>query len=59
MNYLSPDAMSAEEAREAPRCSRCDAQPRLVRQMLDSRSGKTIRMFKCACGAQSWVSDPA
>jgi hypothetical protein len=33
---------------------RCDATPGLVRQMLDSRTGMTVRMFECKCGEHSW-----
>src|ERR1700743_2284092 len=35
-------------------CPRCDAMPSLVRQMLDSRTGKTVRMFECECGERVW-----
>ncbi len=41
------------------RCPRCDAATRFVGQMLDSVKGRTIRMFRCHCGEQTWVSDPA
>jgi hypothetical protein len=35
-------------------CPRCEAVPRLVRQILDSRTGKTVRMFECKCRGYSW-----
>jgi hypothetical protein len=58
MNVFTPGKISGTETQEDRRCLRCDGQPSLVRQMLDSRSGKTIRMFKCRCGEQTWVADP-
>jgi hypothetical protein len=33
---------------------RCDAMPKLVRQMLESPTGKTVLMFECKCGEHSW-----
>jgi hypothetical protein len=35
-------------------CPRCDTIPSLARQILDSRNGKTVRMFECKCGKHSW-----
>jgi hypothetical protein len=35
-------------------CPRCGARPRLLRQMLDSCTGKTVRMYECKCGEHSW-----
>jgi hypothetical protein len=45
---------SLKAAPEDRRCPRCDAQPVLVHQMLDSRNGKTVRMFECKCGEKTW-----
>jgi hypothetical protein len=36
------------------RCQRCDTEPTLRCQILDSRNGKTIRMFECKCGEKTW-----
>ena len=36
-------------------CPRCDAQPRFVIAVLDSRIGKTFRMFECRCGEIVWT----
>ena len=61
MNFLRDklsgkrDKLSGKETCEDRRCERCDAQPRLVREMLDSRSGKTVRMFECKCGERAWA----
>jgi hypothetical protein len=35
-------------------CPHCGAMPSLVRQILDSRTGKAVRMFECKCGKHSW-----
>ena len=36
-------------------CNSCGEKPALVRTMLDSLSGRTVRMFKCRCGEQTWT----
>jgi DNA-directed RNA polymerase subunit M/transcription elongation factor TFIIS len=44
---------------EEVRCSKCGAKPRLVHKMMDPRaSGGTLRMYKCRCGEQIWVTTP-
>jgi hypothetical protein len=58
MKYFSTRHMSGAEIKEPRRCTRCSAEPKLVGTMLDSNKGRTIRMFRCQCGAQTWVSDP-
>jgi hypothetical protein len=35
-------------------CPLCDEMPRIVRKILDSRTGKTVCMFECKCGEHSW-----
>jgi formate dehydrogenase maturation protein FdhE len=35
-------------------CPRCAIRPMLVIVMLDSRKGKTIRVFRCQCGEMLW-----
>jgi hypothetical protein len=37
-----------------PRCRGCSASLRLARELLDTRKGKTIRLFQCACGERIW-----
>jgi hypothetical protein len=39
---------------EHVRC-RCGAQARLVRKMMDSLTGMTVRMFECKCGERHWT----
>ena len=38
-------------------CMACGARPALIRSMLDSLSGRTVRMFKCQCGEKTWTED--
>ena len=59
MNYFSTSQLTGTETTEPRRCSRCAAEPKLICKMLDSNKGRTISMFKCQCGEQTWVSDPA
>jgi hypothetical protein len=37
-----------------PRCSACAAFPDLATAFLDSRSGRTIRLYQCECGERVW-----
>ena len=59
MNYYSPTHLTGKKAIEERRCSRCDAQAKLVSTMLDSAKSRTVRMFKCQCGEQIWASEAA
>jgi hypothetical protein len=38
-------------------CHHCGGKPAVVRTMLDSLTGRTVRMFKCECGEQTWTQD--
>jgi hypothetical protein len=35
----------------------CGEKPTLALTMLNPKSGRTVRMFKCKCGEQSWAED--
>ena len=48
------ETVTSSKTRENRRCQRCDTQPALRCQMLDSRNGKTVRMFECKCGEKTW-----
>jgi len=37
------------------RCPTCAAFVRLPQAILDTRKGKTIRLFECHCGERIWV----
>ena len=51
------EVFSSFEPNPVPACSHCDKKPVLVRAMLNSRNGRTVRMFKCECGEQTWSED--
>jgi len=36
------------------RCHTCSAFPRLAQRMLDPRTGKTFRLYRCECGESVW-----
>lgn len=38
-------------------CSHCGEKPALVLKMLNPQNGRTVRMFKCGCGEQTWSED--
>lgn len=38
-------------------CNRCGGVMAIVRTMLNSTTGKTIRMFECSCGERAWAED--
>jgi hypothetical protein len=54
MKFVSSDTFSSPKAREEPRC-KCGAPPRIVRKMMDPRTGMTFHMFECQCGERSWT----
>jgi hypothetical protein len=51
---VSSDTYSGPKLREQAAC-KCGAQPIIVRKMMDPKTGKTVRMFECQCGARSWT----
>lgn len=53
MNYFSSEKLSGPETPDERRC-RCGAQPKVVRKIMDSTRGLTVRMFECQCGERSW-----
>jgi hypothetical protein len=40
-----------------PACSHCGEKPALVLSMLNPANGRSVRMFKCGCGEQTWTED--
>jgi hypothetical protein len=38
-------------------CNQCGKKPARVRTMLNPVNGRTVRMFKCDCGEQTWSED--
>ena len=53
MNFFSNE-FSAAKTLGKPQC-KCGAQPRVVRKMMDPRTGMTVRMFECQCGERNWT----
>jgi hypothetical protein len=51
------EVFSRFEPNPVPVCGHCDKKPVLVRTMLNSQNGRTVRMFKCECGEQTWSED--
>jgi hypothetical protein len=38
-----------------PHCRRCDAVLYIVETILDPRTGRVVRMYKCECGERIWA----
>ena len=38
-------------------CTACGKKPAQVTSMLNSLTGRTVRIFKCDCGEQTWTED--
>jgi len=55
MNYFSSTQFTDPAPQHPVSLCKCGAQPRLVGKMLDTRHGRTVRMFECECGARSWT----
>jgi hypothetical protein len=51
------EVFSSYDPNPTPACHHCGGKPVMVRTMLDSLSGRTVRMFKCGCGEQAWLED--
>ena len=56
-NEFKNEVFSSFEPNPIRACHHCGDKPVLVRAMLDSLSGRTVRMFKCKCGEQTWSED--
>jgi hypothetical protein len=58
MDSTDPDKYSDNKTRDdeliifCPTCA--SSQPRLLIAILDSRKGKTVRVFECQCGEVVW-----
>jgi hypothetical protein len=58
-NEFKNEVFSSFDPGPVRACGRCDKMPALVRTMLNPRNGRTVRMFKCECGEQTWSEDRA
>jgi hypothetical protein len=53
--YMPMSAQAEPRLRPAePHCRRCGALVWIVETILDPRSGRAVRMFKCECGERIW-----
>jgi formate dehydrogenase maturation protein FdhE len=59
MSFSGSRQMPGTKTGEPRPCPRCGAEPRLVHTVLDSNKGRSIRMFRCQCGEQTWLSEKA
>jgi hypothetical protein len=58
-NEFKNEVFSSFDPKPVKACSNCGKTPALVRTMLNSLSGRNVRMFKCECGEQTWSEDKA
>lgn len=56
MDRVHQSKRTGSEASDEKRifCSSCAAEPSLFISLLDTRSGKQHRLFKCECGKIVW-----
>ena len=49
------DSLELEDVPTGPTCRNCLASVRLIRSMMDSATGRHVRMFECDdCGQRTW-----
>jgi hypothetical protein len=61
MNTISPKAASPQAepvGRSEPNCRRCGAALHRAQSLLDLRTGRSVRLYVCACGEALWPDDP-
>jgi hypothetical protein len=51
------EVFSSYEPNPIMACPNCEKKPALVLRMLNPNNGRTVRMFKCECGEQTWSED--
>jgi hypothetical protein len=56
MNRADPGRRLGKEVQDDEMifCPTCASRPRLIISILDSRKGRTVRMFECRCGEVVW-----
>jgi hypothetical protein len=56
MDFSESEKPSGKKARENKQmtCSQCSAHPLSFLDILDSRDGKTYRVYRCRCGEITW-----
>jgi formate dehydrogenase maturation protein FdhE len=56
-NEFKNEVFSSYNPNPIRSCSHCGSKPAPVLSMLNPRNGRTVRMFKCECGEQTWAED--
>jgi hypothetical protein len=56
-NEFKNEVFSSFDPSPVGACIHCQEKPALVRTVLNPVNGRTVRMFKCECGAQTWSED--
>jgi hypothetical protein len=56
MSIFSAETMARIAAAPIRLCG-CGLMPKLIKTLMNSQNGRTIRLFKCECGDQSWSED--
>ena len=54
-NEFNNEVFFSFDPNPAPTCSHCGDRPAVIRTMLNPLNGRTVRMFKCSCGEQTWT----
>jgi hypothetical protein len=53
-NKFKNEIFSSFEPSPVPTCNQCGKKLPPALTMLNPRNGKTLRIFKCTCGEQTW-----
>jgi hypothetical protein len=56
-NEFKNEVFSSYDPNPITACGRCGDKPALIVKMLNPQNGRTVRMFKCGCGEQTWAED--
>jgi hypothetical protein len=56
MSIFSAETIAKVAAAPIKLCG-CGLKPKLVKTLMNSQHGRTIRLFRCDCGEQSWSED--
>ena len=51
------EVFTSHDPNPTPVCSHCGQKPPTVMTMLNPISGRTVRMFRCKCGEQTWSEE--
>lgn len=54
---MADDDQQPKQQQQQPQgklCPKCSSQPRLTHSILETRTGKTVRLYHCQCGERIW-----